>query len=113
MPTKPIPIPVPPPEDSAAILAEYLTLEQILKALRRCARTWFRIERTGDGPPRTVIGKTILYRRDAFIEWLRSREERNGVRLSANGRPRILRKQVSPVGRVRYVRRARVARKDR
>lgn len=107
MPAKLAPLTIPVPESNDSIFANYLTRDQILKARGICARTWLRLEQTGDGPPRTVIGRDILYRRDSFMEWLRSREEHNGVRLSANGRPRRLRKKASSVSR--NVRRARAA----
>lgn len=106
MPAKTVPLPVLQPEDSAAILAEYVTRDEVLKALGRCLRTWLRMEENGDGPPRTVIGKTVLYRRSKFNEWLLRHEERPGVRLSANGRPR---KPVAPAGRTRSTRRTRRA----
>jgi hypothetical protein len=80
---------IPEPENNTAILGEeYLSREAVLKAVRKHPRSWYRLEARGDGPPRTVIGKTVFYRRSSFVEWLRSREEHNGVRLSANGRPR-------------------------
>ena len=43
-------------------------------------RTLGRWHRQRIGPPRTVIGRTILYRRTAVQEWLRSREERKASR---------------------------------
>jgi hypothetical protein len=107
MPTKPAPFTIPEPTSDGSILADYITRDEILRAFGKCVRTWFRLEQAGDGPPRTVIGKQIFYRRDKFKEWMLSHEERGAVRLSANGRPRKLRKPAVPAGRVRNARRAR------
>jgi len=80
---------VPQLEDNSSILGgEYLTLESVLKVFGRHPRTWARLEARGEGPPRTLVGKLVIYRRDAFIEWLRAREERTPGRVSANGRLR-------------------------
>jgi hypothetical protein len=57
------------------VLSEYFTTEQLAKDLRKSVRTLDRWALTGDGPARTRIGRMTLYRRDAVIAWLRSREQ--------------------------------------
>ena len=101
---------------STALLTEYLTLPEVVKAFGKHERSWYRLEEKGEGPPRTVVGKVILYRREAFMEWLRSREEHNGMRFSANGRPRkppVRAHSSTPsarsIGRTRNARRVRSA----
>ena len=106
MPTKLAALPVLEPEDNPAILAEYFPRDHVVKAFGKCLRTWLRMEENGDGPPRTVIGKKVFYRRTKFKEWLLRHEERPGIRLSANGRPR---KPVAPASRTRNARRTRRA----
>ncbi len=60
---------------SKGILSEgYLTTPDLAAELGRSTRTLDRWALTGDGPPRTRIGRKTLYRRDAVIAWLRSRE---------------------------------------
>ncbi|HEY2860102.1 MAG TPA: helix-turn-helix domain-containing protein [Terracidiphilus sp.] len=51
-------------------------------------RTYHRWEARGDAPPRTAIGKTLLFRKSALVEWLRSREESTPGRICANGHRR-------------------------
>ncbi len=93
MSAKSVPLPQQPESN---IFGDYFTRDEIVKARGICARTWLRLEQSGRGPVRTVIGRTILYRKDKFREWLLSREERNGVHLSANGRPFKGRRGVQP-----------------
>ena len=60
---------------SKRILSEgYFTTPELAAELGRSTRTLDRWALTGDGPPRTRIGRKTLYRRDAVIAWLRSRE---------------------------------------
>jgi predicted DNA-binding transcriptional regulator AlpA len=58
----------------ASVLSDYLTKNQLAEQLGRSIRTIDRMALSGDGPPRTRIGRTTLYRREAVLEWLRSRE---------------------------------------
>jgi predicted DNA-binding transcriptional regulator AlpA len=61
---------------SNGILREdYLTTPELAAELGRSTRTLDRWALTGDGPPRTLIGRKTLYRRDAVLAWLRSREQ--------------------------------------
>ena len=57
-----------------SVLSDYLTKNQLAEQLRRSTRTIDRMALSGDGPPPTKIGRTTLYRREAVLEWLRSRE---------------------------------------
>ncbi len=58
-----------------SIFTEYLGPHCLAKNLGVSTRTLDRWHSLRIGPPRTVIGKTILYRREAVSEWLRSRED--------------------------------------
>jgi predicted DNA-binding transcriptional regulator AlpA len=59
----------------AGILShDYLTSSELAKELGRSIRTLDRWVLTGDGPPRTRIGRKTLYRRAAVLDWLKSRE---------------------------------------
>ena len=58
------------------ILAEYLTRQQLASELRRSARTLDRWDVLGMGPPRTLVGRQILYRRSSLLRWLAAQERR-------------------------------------
>ena len=57
------------------VLAEYLTKEQLASELRRNPRTLDRWEVLGMGPPRTLVGRQILYRRSSLLKWLAGQEK--------------------------------------
>jgi predicted DNA-binding transcriptional regulator AlpA len=57
---------------------EYLTRPQLAIELGISERTIIRLEREGKGPPRTMIGRRIVYRRLAVQKWLRTREQAPG-----------------------------------
>ncbi len=59
----------------ATILENYLTTTECAAELGIDKRTLERWHRLREGPPRTKIGKRVLYRRAAVAEWLRSREQ--------------------------------------
>jgi len=61
-------------QSEPAVFSDYLTKNQLAEQLRRSTRTIDRMALSGDGPPPTKIGRTTLYRREAVLEWLRSRE---------------------------------------
>ncbi len=65
--------------------AEYITPDCLAKDLKKSVRTLDRWHALRIGPPRTVIGRTILYRCESVSEWLRAREDgsRNGKRRRA------------------------------
>jgi hypothetical protein len=56
------------------ILAEFLTKEELAAELRRNPRTLDRWDVLGMGPPRTRVGRRILYRRASVQKWLLAQE---------------------------------------
>ena len=58
-----------------SILAEYMTITECAAELGIDKRTLERWNRLREAPPRTKIGKKVLYRRAAVSEWLRSQEQ--------------------------------------
>jgi predicted DNA-binding transcriptional regulator AlpA len=64
-----------------SVLSDYLTKHQLAAQLGRSIRTIDRMALNGEGPPPTKIGSTTLYRREAVLEWLRSRELPAAMRL--------------------------------
>lgn len=53
---------------------EYLTRPELAAELDVSERTIGRWDNAGVGPPRTVLGKRPLYRREGVTQWLRDRE---------------------------------------
>ena len=66
------------------ILEEFLTPEELATELGRNKRTLDRWDALGIGPPRTRVGRTVLYRRSSVQKWLATQEHQAGV-LSADG----------------------------
>ncbi len=66
------------------VLHDYWTKRGLAEALNPekplSLRTLDRWETQRIGPPRTVIGRTVLYRKDSVAEWLQEREQRRGRR---------------------------------
>jgi Helix-turn-helix domain len=62
------------------ILAEFLTREELASELRRSPRTLDRWEVHGMGPPRTLVGRQVLYRRSSLLRWLAAQEQRSNQR---------------------------------
>ena len=60
---------------SAPILSEFLTTEELAAELRRNPRTLDRWEALGMGPPRTHVGRRVLYRRASVQKWLAAQEQ--------------------------------------
>jgi hypothetical protein len=56
------------------ILSEYLTREELASELRRNPRTLDRWEALGMGPPRTLVGRQVFYRRSSLLKWLAAQE---------------------------------------
>jgi hypothetical protein len=56
------------------ILSEFLTKEELAAELQRNPRTLDRWAALGVGPPRTHIGRKILYRRASVQKWLAAQE---------------------------------------
>ena len=61
--------------ETPSILEGYLSTKQLSVDLGKSVRTLDRWALTGDGPPRTRIGRKTLYRREAVLQWLQSREQ--------------------------------------
>jgi hypothetical protein len=60
--------------DRDPLLADYLTKAELAAELGIHERTLDRWHTARTGPPRTVIGRDILYRRGAVLAWLANRE---------------------------------------
>ena len=60
--------------NSEPILADFLTKEELAAELRRNPRTLDRWEVLGMGPPRTRVGRKVLYRRASVQKWLVAQE---------------------------------------
>ena len=56
------------------ILSEFLTKEELAAELRRNPRTLDRWDVLGVGPPRTRVGRQVLYRRASVQRWLAAQE---------------------------------------
>ena len=56
------------------ILAEFMTIEDLAAELGRNKRTLDRWDALGIGPPRTRMGRTVLYRRTSVQKWLVAQE---------------------------------------
>ena len=66
------------------LLSEFLTKEELAAELRRNVRTIERWDALGLGPPRTCMGRTVLYRRASVQTWLTAQE----LKSSSNERKR-------------------------
>jgi hypothetical protein len=62
--------------NSHPILEEFLTKEELADELGLNPRTLDRWGALGMGPPRTHIGRKILYRRASVQRWLTAQEHR-------------------------------------
>ena len=60
---------------AAGLLDDYLTPDQLAEELDKSPRTIARWDSLRIGPPKTMVGKRPLYRRDAVREWLLRREQ--------------------------------------
>ena len=60
---------------SEPIFSEFLTKEELATELRRNPRTLDRWAVLGLGPPRTCVGRTVLYRRASVQKWLVAQEQ--------------------------------------
>jgi helix-turn-helix protein len=59
---------------SQPILEDFLTKQELAAELGRNMRTLDRWEALGIGPPRTLLGRKILYRRMSVRRWLAAQE---------------------------------------
>ncbi len=57
------------------ILSEFLTKEELAEQLQRNPRTLDRWAVLGIGPPRTYVGRKVLYRRASVLKWLVAQEQ--------------------------------------
>ena len=62
--------------DLVPILEEFLTTVELAAELRRNKRTLDRWDALDMGPPRTRVGRTVLYRRASVQKWLDAQERR-------------------------------------
>jgi hypothetical protein len=60
---------------SEPIPSDFLTKEQLAAELRRNPRTLDRWAVLGVGPPRTHVGRWVLYRRASLQKWLAAQEQ--------------------------------------
>jgi predicted DNA-binding transcriptional regulator AlpA len=58
----------------SSLLADYLSPSELARWLGISRRTLDRLHSLRQGPPRTAIGRKVIYRLDAVREWLRARE---------------------------------------
>ena len=65
------------PSEIGPILADYWTKQELAKQLKTTVRTVERLEEQRIGPPRVVIGRIVLYRKEAVKDWLLSLEKGN------------------------------------
>jgi hypothetical protein len=61
--------------NSQPILEEFLTKEELAAELQRNPRTLDRWNVLRIGPPRTLVGRAILYRRASVQKWLAAQEQ--------------------------------------
>jgi Bacterial RNA polymerase, alpha chain C terminal domain/Helix-turn-helix domain len=59
---------------TARVLNGYLTPPELAAQLGVCQRTLARWDRDRTGPPRSVVGRRILYRAESVTAWLAKRE---------------------------------------
>src|ERR1700726_1304547 len=69
------------------LLDDYLTREQLAAELDKCLRTLDRWHSMRIGPPRTMIGRVPMYRRNSVAAWI-ERQEKDPAADSAGRRRR-------------------------
>ena len=65
------------------VLSDFLTKEVLAAELGRNPRTLDRWDVLGIGPPRTFVGRKILYRRTSVQRWLAAQESCGGGNVAA------------------------------
>jgi hypothetical protein len=60
---------------NSEILTQFFTKEELAAELRRNPRTLDRWKVLGMGPPRTYVGRKVLYRRASVQKWLAAQEQ--------------------------------------
>lgn len=61
------------------VLSDFLSKEELATELRRNPRTLDRWAALGIGPPRTHVGRKVLYRRASVQKWLMAQEQQRGA----------------------------------
>jgi hypothetical protein len=69
------------------MLSQFLTKEALAAELGRNARTLDRWDVLGMGPPRTFVGRKILYRRTSVQRWLAAQEKQSRGSATQADRP--------------------------
>jgi hypothetical protein len=69
--------------NSEPILSQFFTKEELAAELGRNMRTLDRWEALGIGPPRTFVGRKILYRRMSVQKWLAAQENHSTGNVAA------------------------------
>ena len=69
-----------PVEEVPDLLADWISREQLARALDLTTDTLSRWEARRQGPPCTRKGRKIFYRRAAIQEWIRAQEQAHPVR---------------------------------
>jgi len=67
-------------KSAMGVLEGYVTKPELAQQLRKSTRTLDRLERQRVGPPRTKIGRSILYRIESVREWLQAQERRRRLK---------------------------------
>ena len=62
------------PDARPDLLTDYLSPDDLAARLGIARRTLARLHAARKGPPRCVVGRKILYRREAVLAWLASTE---------------------------------------
>jgi hypothetical protein len=75
MPSKKLPVSAETHSMPQVVGTEFLEEPALCAELKVTPRTLARWRTQRIGPPRVTVGRTILYRREAVLEWLASREE--------------------------------------
>lgn len=57
------------------LLDDYLTKDECAAELKIGPRTLERWHRLREGPPRTIIGRQVLYHKESVRRWIRSHEQ--------------------------------------
>ena len=63
------------PNNGENVLADYMSRNELAEQIDRNPRTLDRWASLGIGPPRTILGRRTMYRRQAVVDWLRAQEE--------------------------------------
>jgi hypothetical protein len=80
--------------NSQPILEDYQTKKELAVEINKTPRTLDRWDRLGIGPPRTIVGRTVLYRRSSTEKWLAA-QERQGSRGTRIERPSPCRARIT------------------